>query len=318
MMDMKKPYKLFILFPLIFIFSILFSVFASALTFDHSYQQDGNTYLGKFHVKDLSADDLQNWKDMMASPRLFAEQDNNHKIYFLIVPEGVTGKIIRNSPGSSFTYNVQFSPAFDCKGLVFQYSSSTGMYELVGHYNSDRFTGFGLDAIIVNRGFPLSSNIAASELYIQHPGLLYIEDDLGGTMEGEGEVEDEDPWWQHLLDWLNSFWQKLKKFIVPEDGYFDDWFNDVKAAAMKKLGPISDVNDKLHGAFNSFKNDTSFTGLYLDLPANYIYDGFPGARISLLRGVDSILSIIRTLLTMIIVIFTVVCCYKRIVVLFEQ
>lgn len=254
----------------------------------------------------------------MASPRLFAEQDNNHKIYFINVAENVTGKIVRNPPGSGFLYDVVFSPGFNAEILVFQFSSSSGMYELVSDYNSSNFTGFGLDAIIVNRGFPLSSNIPSSELYIQHPGLLYIVDDLGNEMEGEGEVEDENPWWQHLLDWLNSFWKKLKDFFIPEDGYFDDWFKEVKDAAMEKLGPISDVNNKLQGAFNDLKGDTTDTGLYLDLPKDHFYPGFPGIRVSLIREVGSMLSAIKTILTMICVIFTAIVCYRRVIVMFEQ
>lgn len=289
-----------------------------ALTFDHSWQEGGNTYLGKFHVKDMPQQQLDLWKGFMASPRLFAEQDNDHRIYFFTVPENVTGKIVRNSPGSHFAYDVVFSPAFDVRGLVFQYSSATGMYEPVGTYNSGSFTGFGLDAIIVNRGFPLSSNIPQSELYIQHPGLLYIVDDLGNEMEGEGEVEDENPWWQHLLDWLNSFWKKLKDFFVPEEGYFDDWFNEIKDAAMKKLGPISDVNSKLQGAFEAFKNDHSDTGLYLDIPKNHFFEGFPGIRVSLIREVGGLLDSIKTILTMIFVVLTAIICYRRIIVIFEQ
>ena len=282
---MGKIPRLFVLLSVSCVLLVVLSLGVYGLTFDNSREEGGNTYLGKFHVKDMAPEDLNTWREIMSAPRLFAEQDRNHKIYFLTVPEGVTGKIVKNPPGSSFDYNVVFSPAFDVRGLVFQYSSSTGMYELVGNYDSSNFTGFGLDAVIVNRGFPLASNIARDELYIQHPGLLYIEDDLGGTMEGEGEIEDENPWWQHLLDWINSFWKTLKNFIVPKEGYFDD---------------------------------TTNTGLYWDVPSNHFYDGFPGMRVSLLRGINSILDTVKTVLTMVCVVITVITCYRRLIVLFEQ
>lgn len=315
---MGKIPRLFVLLSVSCVLLVVLSLGVYGLTFDNSREEGGNTYLGKFHVKDMAPEDLNTWREIMSAPRLFAEQDRNHKIYFLTVPEGVTGKIVKNPPGSSFDYNVVFSPAFDVRGLVFQYSSSTGMYELVGNYDSSNFTGFGLDAVIVNRGFPLASNIARDELYIQHPGLLYIEDDLGGTMEGEGEIEDENPWWQHLLDWINSFWKTLKNFIVPKEGYFDDWFQEIKNAAMKKLGPISEVLGKLHKVFEAFRDDTTNTGLYWDVPSNHFYDGFPGMRVSLLRGINSILDTVKTVLTMVCVVITVITCYRRLIVLFEQ
>lgn len=297
---------------------VLLSVSVYALDFDHSWQEDGNTYLGTFHVKDMRPVDLELWKSFMTSPRLFAEQDADHNIYFFEVPEGVSGKIVKNPPGSVYAYDVQFSPTFPVSALIFSYRSSTGMYELVGSYKDDSFRGFGLDAIIVNRGFPLTSAVPASELYIDHPGALYIVDDLGNEMEGEGDTDDGTPWWRHLLDWLDSFWKKLKNFFVPDDNYFSDWFTEIKNAAMKKLKPISEVHDYFKGAFDSLKSDTSNTGLYLEIPKNHFFEGSPGVRANILKSVGSILGTLKTILTMVCVVFTAICCYRRIIDIFEQ
>lgn len=289
-----------------------------AMQHDNSWVENGDTYVGVFHVKDMSAADLALWKSFMTSPRLFAEEDNNRRIYIMSIPEGVSGKIVKNPPGSSFAYDVQFSPAFDCKGLVFAYSSSTGMYEPVGHYDSSSFRGFGLDAIIVNRGFSLTSSIPASELYIQHPGALYIVDDLGNEMEGDGDVDDGEPWWRHLLDWLDSFWDKLKSFFVPEPGYFDDWFQEIKDAAMEKLGPIKSIVDAFSNAFKRLQSDTTNTSIFIDVPAGQYWPGSPGIKVDVLHFGADFINTVRGWLTAIVVIFTAICCYRRIVTLFEQ
>lgn len=295
------------------IFSILVSgVIVFAMEHDHSWIENGNTYVGVFHVKDMSAADLELWKSFMAAPRLFAEEDNNRKIYIMDVPEGVSGKIVKNPSGSSFAYNVQFSPAFDCKCLVFQYSASTGMYEPVGHYDRESFDGFGLDAIIVNRGFSLTSSIPASELYIQHPGALYIVDDLGGQMEGDGEVDsgeagDGVPWWQ-----------KLKELFVPSEGYFSNWFEEIKDAAMEKMGPIKSIVAAFSDLFEKLQHDNTETSIWIDVPEGQYYPGSPGIKVDVLHfGVD-LIGIVRNWLTAVMVVFTAICCYKRIVVLFEQ
>ena len=296
---------------------VIFSMFVSGVTVlamehDNSWVENGNTYVGVFHVKDMPAADLELWKSFMTAPRLFAEEDNNRKIYIMDIPEGVSGKIIKNPSGSSFAYNVQFSPAFNCKCLVFQYSSSTGMYEPAGHYDQDSFRGFGLDAIIVNRGFSLTSSVPSSELYIQHPGDLYIVDDLGGQMEGDGEVDsgeagDGAPWWQ-----------KLKELFVPSEGYFSNWFEEIKDAAMEKMGPIKSIVDAFSDLFEKLQHDNTETSIWIDVPEGQYYPGSPGIKVDVLHfGVD-LIGIVRNWLTAVVVVFTAICCYKRIVVLFEQ
>ena len=296
---------------------VIFSMFVSGVTVlamehDNSWVENGNTYVGVFHVKDMPAADLELWKSFMTAPRLFAEEDNNRKIYIMDIPEGVSGKIIKNPSGSSFAYNVQFSPAFDCKCLVFQYSASTGMYEPAGHYDREAFDGFGLDAIIVNRGFSLTSSVPSSELYIQHPGNLYIVDDLGGQMEGDGEVDsgeagDGAPWWQ-----------KLKELFVPSEGYFSNWFEEIKDAAMEKMGPIKSIVDAFSDLFEKLQHDNTDTSIWIDVPEGQYYPGSPGIKVDILHfGVD-LIGIVRNWLTAVVVVFTAICCYKRIVVLFEQ
>lgn len=305
-------------FVVFFVLLFCLSLPSFALEFDNSWVEGGDTYLGKFHVKDLSAQDLSTWKSFMTAERLFAEQDRNHKIYFFTVPDGVTGKIVRNPPGSSFDFNIVLPP-ISTDVMVFRYSESTQMYEMESNYHSSSFIGFGLDAIIINRGFDLTSNVPSSELYIPKTGNLYIVDDLGNEMEGgdQGGASD-DSWWRKLLDWLGSFWKKLKDFFVPEDDYFSDWFNEIKDAAMKKLGPISEIFDCFNGAFESLKNDNSNTGIYFDVPANHFFPGSSGMRFDMLKSVGMIIGTVKTLLTMVCVVFAAICCYKRIIVLFEQ
>lgn len=300
---------------LLFCFSFTVS---AALSFDNSWVENGNTYLGVFHVKDLPESDLALWNSFMSSRGLFAEQDINRKIYFFTVPDGTSGKIVRNSAGSSYLYNIVLPP-IDTDIMVFRYSSATEKYELESCYHNPSFTGFGLDAIVINRGFDLTSNVPASELYIQKTGNLYIVDDMGNEMEGgdQGGASDAS-WWRKLLDWLGSFWEKLKEFFVPPDGYFSDWFTEIKNAAMKKLGPISEVFDCFQSAFESLKNDNSDTGLYFEVPANHFFQGFPGIRVDMMRAVGGVLGTLKTLLTMVCVIFAAICCYRRIIVLFEQ
>ncbi len=298
---------------LVLLATLLFlSIPVLAMEHDNSWLENGNTYVGVFHVKDMSADDLALWQRMMIAPRLFAEEDNNRKIYIMEVPEGVSGKILKNPAGSSFAYNVQFKPAFDCKCLVFQFSSSTGMYEPVGHYDRESFDGFGLDAIIVNRGFSLTSAVPASELYIQHPGDLYIVDDLGGQMEGDGEVNSGE------AGDGGSWQQKLKDLFVPSEDYFSDWFKEIKDAAMEKLGPIKSIVDAFSGLFEKLQHDNTETSIWIDVPEGQYYPGLPGIKVDILHFGANFIDTVRNWLTAIVVIFTAICCYRRVVVLFEQ
>lgn len=303
---------------LLLILLLVPGVVAMAMEHDHSWQENGDTYVGIFHVKDLPAADLERWKTIVTSPRIFAEEDESRKIYFMEVPEGVKGKIVKNPPGDSFAFNVRFSPSFTIKGMVFEYSTITGMYEYVGRYDYANFSGFGLDAVIVNRGFELTSAVPASELYIQHPGNLYLVDDLGNEMKGDGDADDGEPWWRHLLDWLDSFWKKLKDFFVPEDGYFDDWFQEIKDAAMEKLGPVKSMMDSLSNAFKKLQSDTTNTSIFIDVPEGQYWPGSPGIKVDVLHFGEGVINTVRNWLTAIIVVFTIICCYRRVVVLFEQ
>ena len=131
-------------------------------------------------------------------------------------------------------------------------------------------------------------------------------------MEGDGEVDsgeagDGAPWWQ-----------KLKELFVPSEGYFSNWFEEIKDAAMEKMGPIKSIVDAFSDLFEKLQHDNTDTSIWIDVPEGQYYPGSPGIKVDILHfGVD-LIGIVRNWLTAVVVVFTAICCYKRIVVLFEQ
>lgn len=310
-------------------FLVLCSMSVMAYTLPHTYPGEGGiTTIGVFEIAKWKDNPTENgfdlyafWQEVRNNPRVAFFYDRNSGRYsFFIVPEGA--KIV-------FRHN-----SYEPTGLLFHFENSSGQvvttkvnlveFERSGEnyifYRVDKnFNSTNGEIVMVGgsyfNGNPVSG--LTDEVLARFPdGRFMIEDDLG-----KAPPTDEDEtkgFWQTLLDWLSSFWDKLIGLFVPSDGFFDDWFAELRAAAMKKFGSLSKLSDDLNAAFEQMKNTTSSGGLILDVPANHFYKGFPGVRVDLLKSVSSVLGTIRGWLTAVCVVLTAVACYKRLIVLFEQ
>lgn len=308
--------KHLIYFLATFLIISMFSLMVFADYDAHHWIEDGNTMFGVFHVKDLGsvpAESSSNksvldvWKEMMASGDFAVFQEMNGCIYFCY---NLSGKTFHIDSSTSFPgfYKLSYSGYTDC--FVFEPSAD-------GYVYSDSFSlsgGFNFKYMLANSSGVFTSSVPSSNYIPSYTGNLVIVDDLG-----EGGSEPPSDGDGGILDWLKSFWRKLKSFFVPDEGYFSDWFQEIKNAAMKKLSPISETFDLFNQLGDGMKNTNSKDdGLYIDVPDNLYYRGFQGFRVDILKSVRPILGIVRNVFTMVCVIFTGIVCYRRIIVIFEQ
>lgn len=132
------------------------------------------------------------------------------------------------------------------------------------------------------------------------------------TFDNGTGAEDEDE---------KGFWEKLGDFFkwifVPEDGYFDDWFNEIRTAFTAKLGGIGTLFDTLSSSFEALQNGTAGkSNLILSIPKDYIYKGFGGSTVNLLsKDLTVMFNWIRNTITAIIIVITAIVCFKKVIAL---
>lgn len=281
---------------------------AAALT--NSWVQDGNTYLGTFRVKglddpytgDISYTVTEYWQYLMGAASLLIWEAPNGDVY-----------IVGSQSGE-----MSFSVTHDAGEMMIHIRSGvTGMIWRPSGDGYDYLTQFAsggtpllLKHIITMRGMILPApGVSSDVLFAAHEGDLYIVDDLGDDPPKEDSG---------ILDWLSKFWDNLVHIVVPRDGYFSDWWSEIKAAADKKFKPIADTITSLEDTIGSLKDDAGDTGLVITLPANHFFAGQPRASVDVLQIMRPVVQSLRLWLTMVCVVMTIVACYKRLVVLFEQ
>jgi len=274
----------------------------------------GNTNLGVIKVMGTSIEDFYHrWK---ASPNNMAFLDTGGYLYLVYVTGSVTCSVDSNNylvfdgiNGSenmfyyamfrwngSDAYTVVLSEAYDEGTMQFP-----GILTLLGgsYTSSHQFQ------------YPSSFEPCIPEY---QGSLILVFDDGNVTKPEEPE--------KGLLEWIGDFftnlWDFLIRLIVPEDGYFSDWFNEIKDAAMEKLGPIGEIVEALGNCFRDLESDISSSSLVLDIPGDHFYKGFGGVHVDLLEGGKELLVNVKGFLTTVMVILTAIICYRRLVVSFEQ
>lgn len=122
-----------------------------------------------------------------------------------------------------------------------------------------------------------------------------------------------------IMDWLNGFWDKLVGLIVPDAGYYEQWYQEVKAAADDKFGGLSQLYEIMRDAFAQLQDDNIVTtNLWWHIDANEMFEGSPAIKVDVIEYARPYLKWLKPVLTMIILVYTAIACYRRIVVLFEQ
>jgi len=149
-----------------------------------------------------------------------------------------------------------------------------------------------------------------SDCRVEVPAERYtIIDDRAGASDGSSGV----------LGWLNEFWDKLVGLIVPDDDYFDRWYDEIKTAANDKFGGLSQLYEIMRDAFAQLQDDNIVTtNLWWHIDAGEMFEGSPAIKVDVIEYARPYLKWLKPVLTMIILVYTAIACYRRIVVLFEQ
>lgn len=300
---------------------VLGAVPALAVRLPEAEAEDGNTVIATFITSALEDVNKAYLREWMASERNLLLRRSDGSYDFLIIPDGVT---ITVSVGSNGLANLTFGGVATSVTGLRMMGWTDDVREFNGHGNvAYAYLTGPRDCILVSGTIFTSDKVTlpmpTGSYVAEFDGKLLLRDD-GGLFGAGGE---EGGWWQGLLDWLAGFWDALWNFfirlLVPDKGYFEKWMEELREAANEKLGAVFDMYDALTELFDSLQSDTGQAGsLKLTLPANYLYPGFGGAEADAMPMVLKFTGFLRPVLSSIVLLYTLIICYKRIVVLFEQ
>lgn len=303
-----------------FLLFLSISVPVFAVQLPTAEEKDGDTYLGTFKIAGESDLYRQFWDDWKHSDRnMMLAGAGGQFFWFFIVPEGGT-LTISDAGGEFFTAN--FSKATDYIRFSTDVNEpGTMKCEEMGTIsgssifaNSFRYVVCGTYFNTVQYSFPKLS----FDYLVDYPGVLHIVDDI------EGETDDGWlGWLKNIWDWLSKFWEKLKALLislfVPEDGYFTRWLKEIKEAFEEKTGGLSNVFEYVSDMFDDLKS-TDFTdsSIKMKVPDNLFFPGYKGITVDLLGAVGPLLRWVRGVFNAIMVLFTLIICYRRLIAIIRQ
>ncbi|WMJ84286.1 hypothetical protein ACS3UN_07985 [Oscillospiraceae bacterium LTW-04] len=202
-------------------------------------------------------------------------------------------------------------------GVVFDVSGPNMTFAALTTFGLNSFqkdcvivSGRYFDSCTMNFPTPTSPYVADFE------GSLFFRDD-GGLM---SDIKEEPDDGGGILGFLKGFWDALKDafigLFVPSEGFFADYFEDIRAVASVKMGGLLSLYNALLGAFQSLNGDTP--SMTFQIPANSMFPYSPLVTFDVLGHVRSYVEWVKGFLTGCVVLFTAVVCYRRLVTLFEQ
>ncbi len=115
---------------------------------------------------------------------------------------------------------------------------------------------------------------------------------------------------QGILDWLGGFWDKLVGLFIPREGFFSDWFEELRTAWSQKLGGLGTLLDQIRDALDGAGKADS---LIFALPEGMLFESSGGVRVDLFWMVQPLLKLVRPVLTGALVILTVIRCYRKVI-----
>lgn len=265
--------------------------------------ENGNVVLKIFKLSNQTQEVKDIWAEMMTGNRTIVTATDT--VYrFVLVPENYGVSIVQDSEPNTFkvlatgedlSKNPLTCISFTRKGNYFEMREVSSIVAFNSKYvvGGSFFNGFS---------FPTLDY----QYVLNYPGTLSIVDDLGGS-EGNGGI----------LDWLSSFWDKLldffKSIFIPSSDYFKNFFNEIKTAFESKLGGIGDLMHSLSDMFERLKNTTSESSLVIHVPDNQFFPGYKGISVNVLEHVKPLINFVRGVFNSIIIVFTIIICYRKIV-----
>lgn len=273
--------------------------------------EDGNTVLGTFITSVLTDDNknkVREWLDSDLNLMVYVPSTERYLLLDVTALNSIV--VTRTSNGLAELYFRE-----GATGTVWDVNGSELTFAAVTTFSA---TTYQKDCVIVGGRYMTNSNVTLptpTNTYVADiQGSLLLRDD-GGLM-SDPETEEGGG----ILGFLSDFWNKLKDFFiglfVPEDGYFQQWYQSLKTAVDKKLSAISALYNGLTGFFNSLSGRT--TSIVLEIPANHFYAGSPSVSADIFEKLGSVLSFLRGVLTGAIVLFTAIICYKKLVTIFSE
>lgn len=135
-------------------------------------------------------------------------------------------------------------------------------------------------------------------------GFTLIDDRADASKEDSGGI----------LGWLADFWDKLKDFFlslfVPREGFFGEWFEELRSAFDSKLGGLGDVIAYIKGMLTSA---VGMSDIRLVLPDNMIFEGAAGTSVSLTDLLEPVFRFLRPICTGFVTVVTAYICYRRVI-----
>lgn len=299
-------------FALLFVVAIIVSssVIAYAATLPHTVVEDGNTYLRTFNIKDLTADQQEYFENIITSDYSVVCHLGDGDYSFFIVPDGCS-VTIRDDSHYSGCVDINSSPTRPFRVLSFSYNPSSKTFNL----SADTSEVYGVGNILYLAGGNFWSTVSYNFPTLDYKYIADIEGRL--IIEWNTQGSGGGNWWNGLLDWISSFWQKfidmLKSLFIPSPDYFENFFNDIRNAFDEKVGGLSNLINSVSSMFSSLKGIDGDSSLSIKIPDNQFFNGYDGLQVDILKPVQSLLSFVRGCINAILVISTIVICYQKLI-----
>ena len=296
----------------------LLTVHALAYSPPNMTPEDGDTVLGTIITSTINESfkqEIRNWLDDDLSLILYVPSTQRYVLVAANEPNCIS--VQRNSGNGLATVSFSSSTApaalghiFDVDGSSLSWASRVAYQPFTSESDCVIVGGRYFDTCDVTFPSPVNTYVADFE------GRLLLRDD-GGLMSDPETDPGEDG---GILGFLKGFWDKLKDFFVglfvPEEGYFQQWYQSLKTAVDKKLSAISALYNGLTGFFNGLSGRDVF--VVIEIPANHFYSGSPAVSADIFATLGSVLSFLRGVLTGFVVLLTAIICYKKLVTIFSE
>ncbi len=246
-------------------------------------------------VKGMTEQQLTEWVQIMSEHRF---SDDYFTAFLMVQPSSfhvLCGK------RSQFSFS-KTDTAY-LFGSVSSFSFSNGNFT---KYDTGDF------ALPVGKSFyiwcPDIANTGVSNVRFLSIAAFGIVDDADEQPPTPPEEED------GVIGWLGDFWETLKdtflSLFVPREGYFDDWFAELRTAFDAKLGGLGELMDYIK---DSMKGLNGAGELEIVLPEGMLFPGSQGKTVSLSSVLQPLFGFLRPVLTAILALFTIIRCYRKLI-----
>lgn len=317
----KNKIKIFI--TLLVVFLVTVQVSAIDIYSDTFKLKNGDTYLGVFDTSALDAAEKSFLSAYLSSDKCLityhpnAVNGSGNGIYYLIYyVDAVSSTVSISENGLSELHFNGSAGSVVAKGTCWSAESDGTLKYLYdssfspNSWLSDTVIIGGTAATSINFPSPVSSYAA------DYVGTLYLEDNSGLMSEVAPDPDDSGG----ILGFLSSFWDKLKDFFVslfvPSSGYITDWYKSISSAFNAKFSNLTALYTGLTGFFSGLHDESS--DLSFSVAADSLYDGNDAFSFNISDYFSDMFGFVKGVLTGLVVLCTIIVCYRRIISMFSE